>query len=62
MAFIDFRKAYDTVWRDGLLYKLGSTGISGKCYRLIENMYKSCTSCVKVAGGVTEYFEMNVGV
>ena len=28
--FLDLRKAYDTVWRDGLLYKLWNMGIRGK--------------------------------
>ena len=27
-CFIDFRKAFDTVWHDGLLYKLRKYGIS----------------------------------
>jgi hypothetical protein len=31
-AFIDFEKAFDTVWRDGLWYKLLMCNIKGKMY------------------------------
>ena len=28
--------AFNKVWREDLLYKLISMGISGKCYRLVK--------------------------
>ena len=28
--FIDIEKAYDSVWRDGMMLKLKETGITGK--------------------------------
>ena len=32
-GFVDFRKAFDTVWRAGLLWvKFINTNITGKCY------------------------------
>jgi hypothetical protein len=34
----DLRKAYDTVWRDGLFYKLLKKGVDGK-------LYESCGIC-----------------
>ena len=40
-GFVDFKKAYDTVWRDGLLYKLLKNGINGKFYNVIESMYQT---------------------
>ena len=33
-AFVDFAKAFDTVWR-GLWQKLIQTGIKGKCFQII---------------------------
>ena len=36
-SFIDFSKAFDSVWRMGLWMKLLSNGINGKVFRLIYN-------------------------
>ena len=33
-VFLDISKAFDKVWREGLLYKLKSMGISGELYNL----------------------------
>ena len=30
-AFVDFKQAFDTVWRNGLWSKLAKNGINGKC-------------------------------
>ena len=33
-AFIDVKKAYDTVWRDGLWIRLWEEGVRGKMWRM----------------------------
>ena len=38
--FIDFSKAFDSVWRVGLWKKLLASYINGKCFQIILNMYK----------------------
>jgi hypothetical protein len=38
-AFIDFAKAFDTIWRKGLWHKLFGNEINGKMYKVIFNMY-----------------------
>jgi hypothetical protein len=38
-AFIDFEKAFDKVWRDGLWYKLLLNNMNGNIYNIIVNMY-----------------------
>ena len=45
-AFVDFRKAFDTVWRNGLWEKLFQHDIKGKCFKIIYNMYDNIKSCV----------------
>jgi len=30
-CFLDVRKAYDTVWREGLWQKVRAAGVGGKC-------------------------------
>jgi hypothetical protein len=43
-AFIDFEKAFDTVWRDGLWYKLFMCNIKDKMYNVILNLYNNIKS------------------
>lgn len=37
VSFLDTSNAFDTVWRNGLLYKLFNLGITGKTWSLIQN-------------------------
>ena len=46
-CFIDLKKAFDTVWHDGLFLKLQKAGINGKLYNVIKSMYDNCHSRVK---------------
>lgn len=61
-CFVDFRKAFDSVWREALLYKLLKIGIGGKFYHLIKNMYENSISCVKLPSGLTPNFNMELGI
>ena len=40
-CFVDLKKAYDSVWREGLFYKLREIGIDKKTTNIIANMYKN---------------------
>ena len=44
MAFLDFQKAFDTVWRDGLLHAAWNIGIRGNILKLIDNLYTNVQS------------------
>ena len=61
-AFIDLKQAFDTIWRDGLWWKLVNFNINGKCFKLIKNMYSNIKSCLVVNGEQTEFFSCNVGL
>jgi len=63
-AFVDYKKAFDTVWRDGLWHKLHQTGIykTSKVYKIIVNMYDDIKSCVFSANEKTNFFTSNAGV
>ena len=53
-AFIDFKKAYDTVNRDLLLERLKALGINGIFLRNVEAMYKRTGYFIKVKSGHLE--------
>jgi len=61
-TFVDFRKAFDTVWRDGLWLKLQNSEIKGKCFRVIYNMYQGIKSCVQYGGNQSDFFPCLTGV
>ena len=61
-CFVDLRKAFDTVWREGMLHKLNQFGIQGKFFQVIKSMYTDVMFCVKVNGHITQSFSTNIGV
>ena len=61
-AFIDFQRAFDTVWRAGLWKKLIDSNIKGKCFNVIYSMYQGIKSCVSVNGELSTFFQCSTGV
>jgi hypothetical protein len=62
VAFVDFRKYFDTINREFLYYKLLKLNITGKFYSVIKSMYSNVEYCVKVPGGLTKSFDSQSGV
>ena len=46
-AFIDFSKAFDSVWRLGMWKKLLKYNIKGNFFKVIYNLYQNTKSCVQ---------------
>ena len=44
-CFIDFKKAFDTIWRAGLWQKLINSNIHGKMFKIIFSFYDNIKSC-----------------
>ena len=62
VCFVDFKKAYDTVWRNGLYLKLLRYGISKNIVRLIKDMYDQLQVSVNVFNGLSLPFKSQVGL
>jgi hypothetical protein len=62
LCFVDFRKAFDTVWHDGLWKRMWDSGVKGKPWRIIRNLYGSISSSVKVGGKTSRRVQMRQGV
>lgn len=50
VCFVDFASAYDSVWRDGLWYRMHELGIRGKWLRVLREMYDGVESRVLLNG------------
>ena len=54
-AFIDYKKAFDSVQRGLLWRKLLNSGVNGKVLRVIRHMYAKTKSCVKTRHGRSHF-------
>jgi len=50
MCYIDFQKAFDSVWRKGLWRVMRHYEYPEKIVRILENAYKDTFSAVRVDG------------
>jgi hypothetical protein len=61
-CFIDFEKAFDKVWGDGLWYKLLLNNMNGNMHTVILNMYKDTKSCIVYNNVNSIFFYCNNGI
>ena len=59
--FLDIQKAYDSVWHDGLWYKLWDMGVKGRMWRVIKKMYESTQSSCLIRSGILNHVEEGRG-
>lgn len=57
-SFVDFKGAFDTVWRVGLWKKLLMHRIDGKVFNIIRNMYEGIKSCVVQNNEYSHFFQL----
>ena len=62
VAFLDVRKAYDRVWREGLWKKMEGYGFGGKFLRVLKELYKGDTCKVRFGEMETDWFEVKEGL
>ena len=56
VAFIDFRKAYDSINREKLWEVLQKRGVGGKMFSALQSMYRVVKARVRVGGELTDSF------
>jgi hypothetical protein len=61
-CFVDFSKAFDSLWHEALFQKLYTLGIKGKCFQLIHNMYTHAKFGVKKDHTITDPSILGKGV
>ena len=61
-TFIDARKAFDTVWREGNYVRLHDLGVRGKMWRQLQAMNRDRQSKIRLPFGETEWFRISRGV
>lgn len=60
--FVDFKAAFDTIWREALWKMLEVIGVSEKLIKVVMSMYDNTEAAVIVEGKLTEWFTVSVGV
>ena len=61
-CLVDFKKAFDSIPRDILFYKLKQYGISGKFFNVLKNMYSHDSTKIKIGESLSETIYPNQGV
>lgn len=61
-AFIDFKKAYDSINRTLLFTKLNKMGLCGNMFQALLSIYKDVRCCVRLNGLITEWFSVDCGL
>ena len=62
VGLLDSKKAFDTVWQDGLFFKLYEIGLKGKTWRVLRYMFNNYKCVVRVGGDLTKEFRIERGI
>ena len=60
--FGDFQKAFDSIWHNGLFFKLIESGTGGKVYDLIKSVHTNGKCSIKIGTKKTESFLQERGI
>ena len=62
IVFVDLEKAYDKVQREVIWEVLEKKSVSDQYIEVIKDMYKDVRTCLKTVNGMSESFEVRIGV
>ena len=60
-CFVDYAKAFDTVCREALLFKLWNMGIQGQYFSCLQHMYTNSSAKVKLLNKLSEKLDILCG-
>ena len=61
-AFVDLKRAFDSVYLNGLWFKLYKIGINAKMLRIVRDMYNKVITCVRGCNTYSDFFDCAVGL
>jgi len=61
-TFFDYEKAYDKVWRDGLMHKMVEMGVPGRFLRYVRHFLSGRVTTAMVNGVKSKKFRLNEGL
>ena len=61
-SFIDFKKAFDLVYRNGIWHKLLFYCVSSKIDKMLRAIHEKVQSCVRTNGNYSDFFDSIAGV
>jgi hypothetical protein len=61
-AFVDLKKAFDSVYRNGLWYKLHGKGVRSKMLHILKAMYDSVKVTIRHCNNYSDFFDSYVGL
>ena len=62
LCFVDLRKAFDSVWREGIWKKLRKIRVDNTTIKLLKNLYENTRKKILLENGYTDWIEYNKGV
>ena len=62
IVFVDLEKAFDRIPRKGIWWAMRRLGVEKWIVKVFQGIYENVWSCVRVGEGLSEEFEVKVGV
>lgn len=60
-CFVDFKKAFDSVWHEGLWATLESMGASAKLVKVLRGLYEKSTMAVRIGTELGDWIKASIG-
>ena len=62
LAFLDLRKAFPGLWREGLWMKMIKLGLGGKFLRICQEIYSKTSARVRVRSTLSRSYQVTTGL